>query len=184
MATTLQKYRPADESSAALRAAISGLAAERTAQVARIADQTERRAALLLDGSDKEIAAAESAVADAMLTVERIDAFAPELQRRLAEAIAGEAAEAHRQKVREAIAAIETFNTWAQEHYEAHAKAIAEGIALEKEAWRHVEALRHAGVTPEGLPARARGYVGRTEMAFSSLVRLPAIRPGAPIFWQ
>ena len=119
-----------------------------------------------------------------MTCIERIDLLVEQLNSQLTEAVAAEAGVAQAQVVRVAAAAqVARFNAWLGTAYEPHARAIAEGVSMEREAWCQVEALRRAGVAPDELPAIARAFVNTTGQSLERLVRLPSAVPGAPIVW-
>ncbi len=183
-ASVISRHRPKGQSHASINAALISLRDEDAALKNLIEDETRQRASLLLTGSDLEIRTAENAIRDARLNLERIEVMTADLESKLKEARAIEAGEARAEQMRQANAATLKFNAWLAADYETHAHAIAEGIALENEARRQREALRHAsGGIHEGLAEVSLAYVGLEARGFSFLVRLPAIMPGEPIVW-
>jgi hypothetical protein len=183
MTASFSQHRPRDGSSDAIRDALGELRDERALADERIASATERRAGLLLAGSDAEIASAEAAKRDAELMHDRIDIMVSDLNPKLTEAVAREAGDARAEQVREASAVILAFNTWLAEHYEPAARIIAAGCALERLARRQRDALRPTGVSVDDLPEINWCYVGTTFRGLENLTRLPGITPGEPFVW-
>lgn len=180
----IQRHRPKDSSSSAIRQALANLAAERTALEQTIADETARRPALLMTGTDKQIAAAEAAAQSARLNIERVDVLVQDLHKRLVDAIAEEAGAARAQQVRDAAEKIQKFNDWLASEYRAHAEAIAAGVALERAAVQAIKGLTGPmGLTTSALPPLSRAFVNRDARGLGFLTRLPSPQPGPPIVW-
>lgn len=184
--TAISSHRPKDASATAIRNALDGLKTERATLAQQIEDDTARRTALLIDGTDKEIAAAESAIREARLNIERIDAVAPDLERQLVDAVAQEAGAEREAEVHAAAEATARFNAWFQSEYSKAAAAIAAGLELEREAIVLRERLRNPDtrVMPAGLPELTRAFVGQERRSLGFLVRLPATEVCAePFAW-
>jgi hypothetical protein len=158
---------------------------EHAAITQRMADEAAGRPDLLLSGTPAAIRAAEQAKRDDDLNLSRLDALAAELSKRLTEAAAIEAGAARAEQVRDAAAKILKFNHWLATVYTPHALAIAEGVEMERQAWRAIEALRDPATkaTSADLPALSRAYVNRDARGLGFLTRLPAAAPGSPIVW-
>jgi hypothetical protein len=181
---SLQNLRPKNATAAGYREALALLRDERAAAQHRIAEEAERRPGLLLSGTVIQLRAAETAVRDDELNLQRLAALEVELSRKLNEATIEEAAAAHGLKVRAAIEAVEAFNLWFRSDYEVHARAIAAGVEMEDAAWRAREALRdQATRAMPDLPEMARAYVGRDGRGLGFLTRLPGTEPGPGIVW-
>ncbi len=182
--SSLQNLRPKNATAAAFRDALALLRDERAAAQNRLADEAERRPGLLLTGTVIQLRAAETAVRDDELELERLAALEVELSRKLNEATIAEAAVRHGEKVRVAIDAIETFNAEFGARYLPAAAEIASLVALEDAAGRAREALRDPATRalPE-LPEMAKAFVGRDGRGLGFLTRLPAAEPGPGIVW-
>ncbi len=182
---SLQNLRPKNATAAAFRDALALLRDERAAAQNRLADEAERRPGLLLTGTVIQLRAAETAVRDDQLTLERLAALEVELSNKLTEATIAEAAAAHGEKVRAAIAKIETFNAEFGARYLPAAHEIAALVEMEEAAWRAREGLRDPATKalPDQLPEMARAYVGRDGRGLGFLTRLPAAEPGPGIVW-
>lgn len=86
MTIDFPKLRPADQSSAAIRAALSRITAA-TDQANKAADRAKaNRDALLLDGTPAELAKGRAALSDAKETLEQLEAMRDQLAVRLVEA--------------------------------------------------------------------------------------------------
>jgi hypothetical protein len=181
----IESLRPKGHTAAAIREAMALLRNEHAAITQRMSDEAARWADLLLSGTPSAIKGAEKARLDDELNLKRLDALAAELSKRLTEAAAIEAGAARAEQVRDAAAKIEAFNLAFRTQYEAHARAIAEIVELERLAWRAIEALRDPATRAPSadLPALSRAYVNRDARGLGFLVRLPAAEPGAPIVW-
>lgn len=181
----LATLRPKSVTVADIRAALALIQEERAAVKQRMADEAERWPALLLVGSAAAIRAAEQSKKDDEINAIRLDALAAELSKRLTEAAAIEAGAARAEQVRDAAAKILKFNNWLATVYTPHALAIAEGVEMERQAWRAIEALRDPATkaTSADLPALSRAYVNRDARGLGFLTRLPAAAPGSPIVW-
>jgi hypothetical protein len=182
-AKTLERLRPTDGSSAAVRAALAQIRSERESTQQRLTDQVARTAELLLTGTNTQIRAAEDATRDAELDLVRLGVMAEKLERQHDAALNREAGEVREHRIREAAAAIEAWNLWFEKEYEGHAKALAQGLQLERDAIRLVDALRVNHVVPHGLPRRAQGHVGKTMRDVGFFVRLPAVSADKPCLW-
>jgi hypothetical protein len=182
----LARVRPKGSTTTDLHNALIVLGTERAAAEQRHRDAMQARAGLLLTGSTPELKAAEESIREAELDVMRLDAMRPELQRMLTDATAREQAAAREAQFREAADLIEKFNAWVAAEYVKHAKALARGMAMERDALAAIAALRSptTAALPEGLPALARAHVRSSAQAFGFLVRLPSAEPGsAPHWW-
>jgi hypothetical protein len=185
-AGTISRHRPKDDSSAAIRAALESLRQESAGAHHAISEETARRPALLLNGTDKEIRTSEEAARDAALTIERVHALVAELNSRLAEAVAREAGDAMAERVRAATAAIERFNKWLAAEYTPAANQLVVGLELEKRAIALREQLRDPATQTmqADLPQLASAHVGSTSRSLGFLTRLPAATPGSePAWW-
>jgi hypothetical protein len=181
---SLQNLRPKNATPAAIRAALAMLRDERAAARRRLAEEAERRPGLLCSATLIQIRAAEQAMRDDELNIERLDSLEAELSLKLTEATVEEAATAHGEKVRAAITAIEKFNLEFRARYLPAAAEIAALVALEEGAWRAREALRDPATRalPE-LPEMVKAFVGRDGRGLGFLTRLPAAEPGPGIVW-
>lgn len=180
---TIQRLRPRDNTVTAIREAIAAVRAERDAVQQRIALLAADRPRLMLDGTTAELRAAEEATRDAERDLMQLDAIATALQQRLTDAAAAEAAEEYRRRFDAAAAAVGRYNAWFSKSYAKHARAIAEGAALEREAIQLTDGLRQGGAFPDGMPRPTPVFVGREARALSFLLRLPATEPGNAIWW-
>lgn len=119
-----------------------------------LATAQDRRAALLLDGSVDEILAAERAVDEARIELERGQVALVELERRRAEAEAKAARDALESRRGEVEAKVAHAVKRIEAEYPKHAEAIAELAALAKEADASAHAWLRAIIDDEagGLP--------------------------------
>ena len=181
---TMTRLRPTDDSAAAIRTALDLIQAEREATQKRMEEQTERRTALLLTGTNGEIRAAEESVRDAELDLSRLTLMADALVPQLAEAVAREAEDTRAQQVRDAAAAAEKFNKWFATSYTAAAEQIRHGLELERAAIRKIEALRRSdgGIPTESPATHPRACWLRCAW-LGFLTRLPAATAGQEPFW-
>lgn len=105
----------------------------------QLATASQRRADLLLTGSDAEILAAEDHATKARLALDRAVAAVTELTRRLGEARESEARAAAQKHRDDAAAAVDRAVERIRSEYTAHARAIAarleEGIAADGAVW-------------------------------------------------
>jgi hypothetical protein len=184
-AATLKRVRPAADTAAAIRASLNLVAEERRSAEQRLAECSAARSTLLLDGTAAQIRDADTAIRDAQTDLQQFDAMLPELRRRLADAVAREAGDARAEQVRDAATKIEAFNAWFAENYAKHAAALAEGLELERLAWRAVDILRHplTRAPVATLPPITLAHVGCDARSLGFLARLPAAVPGQEPFW-
>jgi hypothetical protein len=157
--STLARFQAADDSSAAIEAAIAAVAAEQEATTARIATLREERASVLLSGTSKAVAAIEARVREAEIDLERLGILAQELEPRLSAARVADIASAVEVKRQEVIAAIEGANRWWSDEYPRLASAIADGLrqcyAAEYAIWElgnAVAAASRVGVEIAAVP--------------------------------
>ncbi len=185
MSNIISRHRPVDASAAAVEASIDGLKAERATLLRKIESDEARRAALLIDGADKDIAAVESEIRNARLNIERIHATIPALERQLDDALAAEAAAEREAEMRTAAEATEQFNAWFDAEYAKAAAVIAEGVELERVATRLRDCVRDpvTGVMASGLPDLRLAFVGQQGRGLGFLTRLPGVEPGRGIVW-
>ena len=177
---------------------MAALEQERTAAVQRIADETARRATLLVTGTPTEIRGAEQAVRDAQLDIEIIDARAPELERRLSVAV-------DREKIAEVEAlrpaadqAMKVAMDWWEQTYPKLAAEIVAGLELLRTASQvggefNTAAARAdadpdvqaAGGRPERKPLEQLpwAFVGPTARRPELFICLPAVQPGPAFAW-
>lgn len=182
---TLSRIRPAADTPEAIEAAIEAVKQEKAAAQTRLITAKAKRDVLLLTGTNAEIRAAEDAARDAELDLARLDAVGAPLAAQLADAVTRSHAAALAEQIRQAEEAITAFNAWFATEYEPHARAIAEGVALERKALRARDALRdqvtkslHMKLSPITL-----AWVGSQSRSLSFLTRLPAAERGAAIVW-
>lgn len=129
---TPSSYRPAADTSAAIRTAIA--LAQRDAAAVETAMHVAKRErdALLLDGSGAALARAESALAETRGDCERLDAIRLELDARLAAAIRAEAFA----KVADAERELSTANAQLNAFWRTEGAALAGLLARALAAWQ------------------------------------------------
>jgi hypothetical protein len=181
----LKRLRPKLATAASIRAALDAVRAEQSTVRQRVEEDTARLPGMFLTATAAEIRALEQSLVDDDRNLARLAALDAELQRQLTEAAAIEAGEARAQQVRDAAAKIEAFNTWMQTQLEAHGRAIAAGVELERLALRAIEALRDptTNAVYAELPPIARAFVRNDARSLGFLTRIPAASPGAPFVW-
>jgi hypothetical protein len=188
----IQSLRPKDGSAAAISDSIRALTAKRLELEANIPRLDEERGCLLVgDGTDADLMANEKAIQANRLSIERIDATIPMLRTKLTEAKATEHVQGLLDKLaalglEEANAAFAEF--WNFE-YEVHARAIAQGLELERlaadahdKAFRIWTQLKEAGYempAPQLPVVAAIGGKITGARRLGELVRLPGML-GAP----
>lgn len=186
----LTRLRPVDASAGAIRAALDAVRTEREAAAARIRELDGKRAASLLTATAADLRAMEEAARDAELDMPRLDAMADALTTELKTSIEADRAREAERRVAAARDAILKFNGWMGKSYLKHARALAEGIELERAALAATEAAKTrspevpSGTVPSELPAIMRAYVGREGRSLSAYLRLPGAAPGEPLFWK
>ena len=178
-----ERLKPADNTTHAIQLAMVSLHQEQRAAAERLAGLAAEKDELKRTGAHALAKQREADQAAIEAHLRELEAIGEVLDRQYDEALCIAAGEAAKAKVGEAQAAIEKFNLWLAKHYEKAARTIAEGIALEREALAHRDALQRFNAASAALPPLSQVYVGVEARNLSSLCRLPAIQPGQPLHW-
>jgi hypothetical protein len=190
--SALAKFQPADDSSAAIEAAIDAVAAEQSATTAKIGMLRDERAATLLTGTSKAVAAIEAGVREAEIDLERLAIIAAELQPRLAAARAVERDATLEAKRQATVATIDAANAWWQTEYPRLAAAIADGLrqcyGAEFATWEfhHAIGVRHPDAPPieRSLPTPPRTkFAPYGAVPPHRCVQLPPAATGSALWW-
>jgi hypothetical protein len=182
---TLQRLRPQAQTTHAIEAAMVAVMDETSRVQVRLEELRAIRPSMLLTATTAELRANQDAISDCESDLEQLGAISQELGRQHHLAVEALKAGEREQKFREAAAAIEASNAWFARHYLKHARAIAEGLALEQHAIGLLQAFqRDRRGVPAGLPALARAFVGNEGRDFSYLTKLPGVEAGEAIHWQ
>ena len=150
----------------------------------RITYLESERTRALLHGTSVSLALIDAKLHKASTWLERVAALAGALPAELDAAKAREAraAEEKADRITAARPKIARFAEWVRKDYGRHARAIAAGLELEREA---IEAARAAGIIGEvPLAFTGEGHPkGMPPTSFARMVRLPNAEPGLPIHW-
>ncbi len=137
----------------------------------------------LLHGTATSLALSDAKILKAKTWSERVDALSAVLPGKLeaAQVHEGRAAAAKAALIEAARPAIARFAEWVRKDYGRHARAIAAGLELEREA---IAAARAAGILSEmPLAHTSEGHPRSMPTSFARMVRLPNPEPGLAIAW-
>jgi hypothetical protein len=177
------KFKPAETTTAAVREAMAKLFAAQQEAGQRLDDLQAARVEFEKSGNRAQAEQKAVEIAVVQRELRELEAVGEQLDSMFSEAVRIQAGKAAMLRVGDAQTAIERYNGWLAKNYEKHAKALAEGIALEQAALGHIQALRSFDEASAALPKLSLTFVGREGRSLSSLCRLPAAMPGAAIYW-
>ncbi len=202
-ATTLTRLRPADDSHAALRVALSAVAAEREVTMRGAAAARAHHATALTGGTVKDVRRAEDAVREGDILLQQLDVLQAALEARVPAARGADVLASLRAKQARAEALVQRFNEMWPGYAEparqvaaimqAEADAIAASTDL-MNALRQMHAPAVSGpggldidtaalsaIRPPQVPGVSLG--GPIRSSASAACRLPPAADGEPALW-